>query len=62
MRIFVEIRVLKYQFQIEMMDSVFFIRRVPPYHHILGANFDDFQKKASMLPKVFIYQIIHGSG
>ena len=32
MRIFVEIRVLKYQFQIEMMDSVFFIRRVPPYH------------------------------
>ena len=32
------------------------------YHHILVANFDDFQKKASMLPKVFIYQIIHGSG
>ena len=45
-----------------LLQNFIFIRRVPPYHHILGANFDDFQKKASMLPKVFIYQIIHGSG
>ena len=45
-----------------LLQNFIFIRRVPPYHHILGANFDDFHKKASMLPKVFIYQIIHGSG
>ena len=45
-----------------LLQNFIFIRRVPPYHHILGPNFDDFQKKASMLPKVFIYKIIHGSG
>ena len=34
MKIFVDILVLIYHFQIEMMDSVFFIGRVPPYHNI----------------------------
>ena len=45
-----------------IIAKLHFYKKGPPYHHILGANFDDFQKKASMLPNVFIYQIIHGSG
>ena len=44
------------------LQNVSFIRRVPPYYHFLGANYDDFQNMAAMLLVIHIYQIIHYSG